>query len=416
MSDLLSLFSLHVPTEPLTEAWVGRSRQCLAPDAAIPQGILFPRTLEELSKAVTLTQQHQWRFLPCGYGSKLDWGGLVSGAEVLISTQRLAMPPIHSEGDLTVTVSAGMDYASLQKLLAPARQFWAVDPWVGAFLHNTEGAPVSVGGIIATASTGSLRQRYGGVRDQVLGMTVVRADGQVAKSGGQVVKNVAGYDLMKLFTGSYGTLGVMATVTLRLYALPPQRGIYGFGGSWGAIAAFLSAVRCSAATPLALDVWLLPAPSVWVVLGTTAAALKEQGDHLVQLAAQWGLVPLDSGRLPTEPQAAACRCQVGILPARVGDFCTQIGQITPATQAQIHAGSGIGTIWFSTAPMAAELEQLRELSHRFGGYWTVLSAPTSLKQSLSPWDRSVMPLPLMNQVRQQFDPDARLCSHRFSWG
>ncbi len=405
MSELLSLCVPHVPAEPLTEAGWGRSPHSFLPGAPMPEVVLLPRTLEELAAAVALTQRHQWRLVPCGFGSKLDWGGLVAGAEVLLSTRCLTLPPIHSAGDLTVTVSAGMDYAQLQEFLAPARQFWAVDPWTGD--------RASIGGIIATANTGSLRQRYGGVRDQVLGMTVVRADGQMAKAGGQVVKNVAGYDLMKLFTGSYGTLGVIATVTLRLYALPPQRGVYGFSGTWGAIADFVAAVRRGAATPTVLDIWLQPTPSVWIVLDTTAAALGEQGEHLRQRAAQSTLTPLDPAHQPAEPVAPSCCCHVGILPAQVTNFGDRLGAILPTVQGQIHASSGIGTLWFPVAPTLAELQELRHLTHHHGGYCTILRAPVALKQALSPWDRSVMPLGLMTQIKQRFDPENRLSPQRF---
>jgi glycolate oxidase FAD binding subunit len=115
----------------------------------------------------------------------------------------------HAVGDLTVTVEAGMQFAHLQAQLAKLGQFLALDP---DFPQSA-----TMGGIVATASTGSLRQRYGSVRDQLLGINFVRADGQVASAGGRVVKNVAGYDLMKLFTGAYGTLGAISSVTFRVH-------------------------------------------------------------------------------------------------------------------------------------------------------------------------------------------------------
>lgn len=102
-----------------------------------------------------------------------------------------------------------MKFSHLQKILANSKQFLAIDP--------TSQESATIGGIVATADTGSLRQRYGSVRDQILGITFVRSDGKIAKAGGRVVKNVAGYDLMKLFAGSFGTLGAIAQVTFRLY-------------------------------------------------------------------------------------------------------------------------------------------------------------------------------------------------------
>ena len=134
----------------------------------------------------------------------------------IVSTQKLDRLIAHAVGDLTVTVEAGMKFAKLQEILATAGQFLPLDP---AYPDRA-----SIGGIIATADTGSLRHRYGGVRDLLLGITFVRADGKIAKAGGRVVKNVAGYDMMKLFTGAYGTLGILTEVTFRVYPLPTTEG------------------------------------------------------------------------------------------------------------------------------------------------------------------------------------------------
>src|SRR5215217_6871369 len=112
----------------------------------------------------------------------------------------------HNVGDFTAVVGAGVRLADAQAAFAAENQMLALDPPLGA----ADGA--TVGGMIATADSGPLRHRYGGVRDLVVGMTVILSDGTVAKSGGKVIKNVAGYDLAKLFTGSYGTLGLIATV------------------------------------------------------------------------------------------------------------------------------------------------------------------------------------------------------------
>lgn len=109
-----------------------------------------------------------------------------------------------------------------------------------------------MGGIVATADTGSLRQCYGGVRDQLLGITFVRADGQIDKAGGRVVKNVAGYELMKLFTGSYGTLGTITSVTFRVYPLPEASGTLVLTGTADAIVQAFTTMRASALTPLRL--------------------------------------------------------------------------------------------------------------------------------------------------------------------
>jgi glycolate oxidase FAD binding subunit len=151
-----------------------------------------------------------------GGDTKRSWTG---GAElpdvVEISTLGLDAVHEHNEGDLTAVVDAGVRMADLQERLAGAGQMLALDPPLGA------GEGATVGGVVATADSGPLRHRYMGARDLVVGATLVLSDGTVVRTGGKVIKNVAGYDLAKLFTGSFGSLGAIATVSLRLHPLPP---------------------------------------------------------------------------------------------------------------------------------------------------------------------------------------------------
>ncbi|HET8952950.1 MAG TPA: FAD-binding oxidoreductase [Solirubrobacteraceae bacterium] len=151
---------------------------------------------------------------PVGGGTKLAWGGRGSDGAVDLETSSLNEILEHNVGDFTAVLGAGVRLADAQAVFAAENQMLALDPPLGA----ADGA--TVGGMIATADSGPLRHRYGGVRDLVVGMTVILSDGTVAKSGGKVIKNVAGYDLAKLFTGSYGTLGLIASVAVRLHPLP----------------------------------------------------------------------------------------------------------------------------------------------------------------------------------------------------
>lgn len=158
-------------------------QSAIAPGESIA-GIASPATPEELADVVTTTHHQGWRLIPCGNGSKLNWGGLVgqrtqnskfkiqnsSAPLLLLSTHRLNRLIEHAVGDLTVTVEAGMKFADLQAILANAGQFLAIDP---AYPERA-----TIGGIVATADTGSLRQRYHSVRDMLLGISFVRADGE----------------------------------------------------------------------------------------------------------------------------------------------------------------------------------------------------------------------------------------------
>jgi glycolate oxidase FAD binding subunit len=145
-----------------------------------------------------------------GAGTKLAWAE--GQPDVELSTERLDQIVEHNVGDLTAVLEAGVTLARAQRQFADAGQMLALDP-------PDNGA--TIGGAVATNDSGPLRTRYGGIRDLVVGMRVALADGTVGKSGGKVIKNVAGYDLAKLFVGSFGTLGAILEVSVRLHPLPP---------------------------------------------------------------------------------------------------------------------------------------------------------------------------------------------------
>jgi glycolate oxidase FAD binding subunit len=151
---------------------------------------------------------------PRGGGTKLGWGPPSDAPE--FDTRGLNRILEHNEGDFTAVLEAGVPLVEAQAKFAAAGQMLALDPPLG------EGDAATVGGVVATNDSGPLRHRYGGVRDLVVGMTVVLSDGAIAKSGGKVIKNVAGYDLAKLFAGSYGTLGLIASVAVRLHPAPAR--------------------------------------------------------------------------------------------------------------------------------------------------------------------------------------------------
>ena len=151
--------------------------------------------------------------VPRGAGTKLDWGAPPSGCDLIVDTRRLDQVVEHAAGDLVVTAQSGVRLAGLAKVLSVAGQRLALD-------RTGDEESGTVGGLIATGAAGPLRYRYGAPRDLLIGLTVVRADGAITKSGGKVVKNVAGYDLGKLFAGSLGTLGLITEATFRLHPAP----------------------------------------------------------------------------------------------------------------------------------------------------------------------------------------------------
>jgi glycolate oxidase FAD binding subunit len=173
--------------------------------------VALPSTVEQVAAVTRAFDERGLAIEIAGAGTKRAWGDPVR-VDGVLSTARLNGVREHRWQDLTATVGAGTPWAMMQRELAKHGQFVALDPlWP---------EQATVGGIVATNDSGSLRLKYGSLRDLIIGMTIVLADGTIAKSGGKVVKNVAGYDLHKLMTGAFGTLGVIAEVTFRLYPLP----------------------------------------------------------------------------------------------------------------------------------------------------------------------------------------------------
>ena len=170
-----------------------------------------PANSEEVAAILRFAHENGLRVVPWGGGTKQGWGYPVAPA-LLLETHRLNILREHTWQDMTCTVEAGCTWASMQSALAQHGQFVALDPlWPER---------ATVGGIVATNDSGALRLRYGGLRDLIIGMTIVLADGTVAHTGGKVVKNVAGYDLHKLMIGAFGTLGVITSVNFRLHSIP----------------------------------------------------------------------------------------------------------------------------------------------------------------------------------------------------
>src|SRR5277367_5538620 len=170
-----------------------------------------PGNTDEVAAVLRFAQENHLAVVPYGGGTKQGWGYPVEPA-LLLEMHRLNMLREHTWQDMTCTVEAGSTWAGLQSGLAQHGQYVALDPlWPDT---------ATVGGIVATNDSGALRLRYGGLRDLIIGMTIVLADGTIAHTGGKVVKNVAGYDLHKLMIGAFGTLGVVTSVNFRLHSVP----------------------------------------------------------------------------------------------------------------------------------------------------------------------------------------------------
>src|SRR5205823_10752086 len=183
-----------------------------AVDGVLPRFAIIPETIEQVSQAVALANQQGLTLITRGGGSRLNLGGIPERFDVLLETTKLTRLLEHEAPDLTCHVEAGITLAELQAKLATKGQWLALDP--------SDAQQATIGGILASNASGPKRLRYGTARDMVIGLRVVQASGEVARSGGSVVKNVAGYDLNKLYIGSLGTLGVIVEANFKLQPLP----------------------------------------------------------------------------------------------------------------------------------------------------------------------------------------------------
>lgn len=397
-------------------------------DSSSPIPIITPETWQEMGQIIHLAHQQQQKILPCGRGSKIHWGGLLGNIDLVLSTAKLNRLIDHAAGDMTVTVEAGMRLDELQTILAKAEQFLPLGP------NLPEGT--TIGGAIATALTASWRQRYGGVRDLLLGISFLRADGELAKAGGRVVKNVAGYDLMKLFTGSYGTLGIITQVTFRVYPLPEASQTLLCTGDLAGITQAAQTLLSSALTPTSFD---LLSPRLAQELGAEnnlgllvrfegiLASIREQSDRLSQIATTCNLKTITyqdqdevslwqglTNQIFPNSQIPTITCKIGIIPTAAAQLLQSLHNLDSSSLGLIHAGSGVGWLHLDPAAISPEIiTKLRQQCQNDQGYLSLLAAPTEYKQQLEVWGYGGNALEIMQKLKQQFDPKFTLSPQRF---
>ncbi len=427
-TQLKSLIDSNIELVELRNAdtyWQSKINQAVINTDA-PIYLLFPKSVDALAKIVKQAYKHQWRILVCGNGSKLTWGNLSQDINLVISTQKCDRLIEHAVGDLTVTVEAGMKLADLQTVLRSHNQFLPIDP--------SHFQTATLGGIVATADTGSWRQRYGGVRDMLLGLSFVRADGEIAKAGGRVVKNVAGYDLMKLFTGAYGTLGLISQLTFRTYPLITTSQTLLLTGKAEQIAQACQTIRNSGLTPTALDLLsaaVIDRLNLGQDLGlvmrwqTIPKSIEQQIEQVQAIAKELNLISKNyqdrsetdlwqqCATIATNPDSdGAITCKIGIVPTAAVNFL-QLKQIESQNiAARVHAGSGIGELQLKNIDYQA-IAQMRSYCQQNYGFLTILHAPKSVKQEIDIWGYTGNARQTMQTIKNQFDFQNILNPSRF---
>ncbi|MEA5467854.1 FAD-binding oxidoreductase [Spirulina sp. 06S082] len=265
----------------------------------------------------------------------------------------------------------------------------------------------------------------------MLGLSFVRGDGKLAKAGGRVVKNVAGYDLMKLFSGSYGSLGIISQLTFRTYPLLPESGTILLTGEADRIASISQTLLNSALSPTRVDLLSCGILKELEIVGKLGLAVqfasilesvKEQQERLSSWGEKLGLnVICDRQIWPQVHQLTrggqdsdAAIAKIGLLPSHAVKFLQELEEISPQQDlGLIHAGSGLGYLHLTGEDIALRLKQLREICQEKQGFLTILEAPIAIKKQLEPWGYTGNALELMRQIQQKFDRDRLFNSGRF---
>jgi glycolate oxidase FAD binding subunit len=371
--------------------------------------ILSPNKTEEISAIARYANQHNLAIEITGAGTKRSWGNPAT-ADLLLNTTHLTGVLSHSWQDLTTTVAAGTPWSAMQKVLAQHNQQVALDPlWPET---------ATVGGIIATNDSGALRLKYGSLRDLIIGMTIVLADGTIAKSGGKVVKNVAGYDLHKLMTGAFGTLGIIAEVTFRLHPIPAHAATWTISSPRAEpVGELMMKVLDSQLTPQAmqlragpegysLDVELASLPKV---LAQQVASLDQLASTIPGLAAAQSINPF-AAREQLFADAGGVLVKITVLPS---DIATLSALVVGFAGSAVTQATGITYARFPENVEDDTLQALGAFVHLAEvGSITILHGPQPV---IKEW-RGGRPLPIMREIKHQFDPNRILNPGRFLGG
>lgn len=373
-----------------------------------------PRTTDEVAAALADAATQGGSVVVQGAGTKQTWGLPPHECDLLLDLSRLDQVVEHAAGDLIVTAQAGTPLAVLQEHVARAGQRLLVDEMVPGS---------TVGGVLATNASGPRRLVAGTMRDLLIGVTFVRADGVVARAGGKVVKNVAGYDVGKLLVGSYGTLAVVTDATFRLHPAPPaSRWLTAHVASPADALRLVLSVLHAQVVPAALDVsfsaahgsltLLLEGREAGVDQRAEAAAALLPGASAADVAPEgWAGYPWDV-RVSGDDRAVALKLTTRI---------SGLADVLAATVGLPVRGSAGAGVLYAALPgedpawVSATVQRLRRVCTAHGGSVVIVDAPAEIKRAVDVWGR-VPALDLMRRVKDEFDPDHRLAPGRFVGG
>jgi glycolate oxidase subunit GlcD len=405
--------------------------------------MVLPGSIAEVCEVMRLAWSKRWAVVPAGSMTWLDAGQPLNDINVILSTQRLNRIIEHEPADLVAIAEAGVMLKDFNDALAEKGQWLPLDP------PDAENGRATIGGVVATGLGGAQQFGYGAPRRHVIGMKVVLADGSLIKVGGRVVKNVAGYDLCKLFTGSYGTLGVIVEVNFKLRPLPFKTSTTIAWGNREDLLAGARRVIDSRLFPVAVELvsprladeleWTEGRDHLLLIrfagslsavneqTRATGALLKEKdvgkpGPLVPEDTNIWNTLAAFPSRFP-----GSLVWRVGLQPANVGSFLELLDQSPPA-ESMWQAGVGDGRIRVverrehaANEPqgLASELvkrfEELSANAQSLGGALIIEHAPSELEARTNAEGTLVTSAGLMRRVKQQLDPNGILSPGRFEF-
>lgn len=401
-------------------------RQQYAIRTCIPDRVAIPTTIAEASEMMQLAAQQGWHVIPWGGGTHQLIGATPTRADLVIVTTALNRVIHHEPNDLTISVEAGMTIGALRTYLAGHGQMLPVDPALPD--HAT------IGGLIATAADGPRRAIYGILRDMMIGISVIEINGQISKAGGMVVKNVSGFDMMKLYHGSFGTLALIVSANFKLYPIPTHHGtlIATFTDLQPALN-YIDDIAASQLTPVTVELIdhailaRLQLDDAWGVAlaceGPLAAVTRHQHD-LTARAHQhggdthwfsemnhdncWHLIH-DASSVHHLPKQT-CVIRWSTLPLCVGEliqrchaYANQLGG-----DVSIHVRASVGSGYLRIAGVDTPTQ-----SAWFDAIPEALWIATTAADLPTYWHVPAAGFDIMQQIRHEFDPQGRLNSQRF---
>ena len=387
-----------------------------------PQFILEPSTEQQLADVLRLASKAGLAVIPRGGGTKLGWGNPPSRADLILSTTRLNRVIEHAWADLTVTVDAGCIVETLQQTLAQHGQRLALDPlWP---------EKATVGGILSTNDSGALRLRFGSLRDLIIGVTIALPDGTLARSGGKVVKNVAGYDLPKLVTGALGTLGIITQAVFRLHPVPHYTRSFTISAHNASEAQKLVlAIQDCKLAHVALQSHFSAetSPAVDILFEGTEAGLDAQAAQLSNLCPSGKISECEPAVWNARQElwslsnpAETAVTKISTLPTHLAHTVEIIRRAAESSRLRwkcLMYATGLG--WLRLEGPAANLHRaltsLRSALEKMGGSPVLLHRPAALP-TFDAWGSPGDSLPLMHAVKSQLDPKRTLNAGRFMGG